>query len=282
MKSVLFTVFLSLFINYTYAQPFSLQSVNEAKQFRLTLYFGTNGKGAFVQYAGQVGVIELRIKSCTVDSAVIKNEQPAATVYQWDEIIDGKITGSYGLTEKMGTASDVWYKRSKDGKRFSLEQAAQKKGVVDFKDKLLLHGALLSFSYDTDNLLTIDYFNRKTVSLHLPEFDSPNAARQAHIEDYNFDGYDDIGFSIPDAGMGVYRIFAIWLYDPATKRFEKLQDPDYSKSHCSELCDVTINKTKKLLYTACRGGANWWQDVYRFVNGKKLVWVQSNKTTNDE
>lgn len=39
------------------------------------------------------------------------------------------------------------------------------------------------------------------------------------IADYNFNGFDNVAFSIPDAGMGVYRTFSIYLYNPKSKRF---------------------------------------------------------------
>ncbi|ULT41228.1 hypothetical protein KRR40_42165 [Niabella defluvii] len=47
----------------------------------------------------------------------------------------------------------------------------------------------------------------------------PGGARQSYIADYNFDGYDDVAFSVADAGMGVYRQFTIYLYNPDTNSF---------------------------------------------------------------
>jgi len=53
---ILFLIVL-FFIPKINAQPFTLKSVGEAKSFGLKIYYGTKGKGAFVQYKGQKGII---------------------------------------------------------------------------------------------------------------------------------------------------------------------------------------------------------------------------------
>lgn len=280
MKRILTTIFLFLSILHVHAQPFNLKSVGEAKTFRLRIYFGAGGKGAFVQYQGQKGIIPLQVKSRTVDSSECKSGQPDFTSYVWNEVVNGKVTGSYGLTLGLRDVMDIWYLRKKDSKRFSLESTDQKSSIYDGENQYLLHGALLSFNHTKHNRLHIIYPDGKKKTIQLPDFDHPDHSRQSIIADYNFDGYDDVAFSIPDAGMGVYRIFSIWLYQPKSGQFEQLPDPDYSRSSCSELCDVRIDSKKKLLFTSCRGGASWWQDVYRFNSPNKLVWIKSGKVNN--
>jgi hypothetical protein len=277
MKKIIFVMLLISMITCVKAQPFSLKSTNETKAFKLQIYYGAQGKGAFVQYAGQKGIIPLKIKSRSVDSTERKSGQADFTTYVWDEVINGKVTGSYGLTEGLRDLSDAWYLRKKDGKRFSLQYISEKSVQYNGENKYFLHGALLSFNHYKHDLLSIVYADGTKKVMDLPEIDHPDHVRQSVIADYNFDGYDDIAFSIPDAGMGVYRIFSIWLYNPKSGRFEGLQEPDYSKSNCSGLCDVAIDIRKKLFFTSCRGGARWWQDVYRFNSSNKLVWVKSTE-----
>lgn len=209
MKRILTSIFLLLSIATVHAQPFDLKSVGETKTFRLRIYFGTNGKGAFVQYHGQQGIIPLQVKSRTVDSTERKSGQPDFTTYVWNEVVNGKVTGNYGLTLGLREVLDIWYLRKKDGKRFSLESIVQKSESYDGADQYLLHGALLSFNHTQDNQLRISYPDGTKKTMQLPDFENPNQARQSIITDYNFDGYDDVAFSIPDAGMGVYRIFSI-------------------------------------------------------------------------
>lgn len=272
------TICLLIITAKSYAQPYILQSVGLSKPFSLEIYFGSRGKGAFVKYHGQNEIIALRIRNYKTDTTGRKDGQPDEETYVWDELVNGKVNGSYGLTHNINTVRIAWYIRKKDGKKFSL-QHMEMKGASG-NDQFLLHGAMISFNHIEHNKLKIQYPDGKYLDTTLPDFDSPNAARQSTIADYNFDGYDDIAFSIPDAGMGVYREFSIWLYHPVSRHFEKLTDPEYGKAKCSCLCDITLDAKNKLLFTSCRGGARWWQDVYRYTSASKLVWVRSKEMDN--
>ncbi|TCD03875.1 XAC2610-related protein [Pedobacter psychroterrae] len=253
------------------AQPFSLKSSGGAKPFLLDIYFGTEGKGAFVQYRGQQGILPLRIKTRSSQGKAALSK----VTYVWDEVIAGKITGSYGLTQNGVKISGTWYKRGKDCKSFPLEHIKAPGDEAKF-DQYLLHGILISFRHTTENTLTFSYPDGNTVTNQLPEFDHPDPQRNGTIADYNFDGYDDVAFSIPDAGMGVYRTFSIYLYHPASKRFHILAEPNAAKAKCSDLCDVTLDKKNKLLISSCRGGATWWKDMYSFSHNN-LIWLRSAK-----
>ncbi|UEG53096.1 hypothetical protein LLH06_19310 [Mucilaginibacter daejeonensis] len=257
------------------AQPFTLTSVGEVKPFKLQLFYGTRGKGAFVKYVGQKSVIPLKVEK--VNSSVGQRGDRSATyTYTWQEMVNGQVNGTYGVTETGGKISSAYYERKKDGRRFKLTETPVNNTESRKISKVLLHGAIIAFADDPmDEQFSITYANGQLAKLKIPTLDAANVSRMAHIEDYDLDGYDDIAFSLPDAGMGVYRTFSIWLYDPANKRFAKMKEPDYSHSKCAELCDVTVDPDNKLLYTACRGGARWWKNVYRFDNKRQLVWVRS-------
>ncbi|TKC09203.1 XAC2610-related protein [Pedobacter frigoris] len=272
IKKILPIIVLVMMFSEVIAQPYSLKSTGGAKAFRLNIYYGTEGKGGFVQYRGQQGIIPLKVKSHRQQGKTGYSK----TTYVWDEVYDGKLTGSYGLTQEADKLSGAWYKRNKDGRQFQLEHVADQDAHTGI-DKYLLHGVLISFYHTTDELLLFSYPDGSTKTSQLPGFDQPGPRRQGSIADYNFDGYDDVAFSIPDAGMGVYRTFDIFLYSPKSKRFQILAEPNDSKANCSGLCDVTLDQKNKLLMTSCRGGATWWKDVYRFSNTNKLVWVSSGK-----
>lgn len=257
-----------------HAQPFTLTSVDEAKEFSLKIYYGTHGKGAFVQYKGQKGIIPLQIKSFNVDKSGREDGQPDFTSYIWEEIIDGKINGTYYLTEGLRDLFDVKYIRKKDKRTFKFEEDKTEK--FDGVSKFLLHDVMIDYNIFYDNLLKFMYSNKQTVNLQLPDIDSPNFSRHATINDYNFDGFDDISFSIPDGGMGVYRIFTVFIYNTKTKKFEKLIEPDFRKSKCECLCNLKIEKNKKIISSECRGGARWWKDFYQYKKGK-LFWVRSQE-----
>lgn len=265
------TLFVLLFFR-ALSQPFSLKSTNGTKPFSLDIYFGTNGKGAFVQYHGQQGLIALQLKTLSSQG---KSAQSKIT-YIWDEVIGGKATGSYGLTLESGKLSGVWYKRAKDGRCFQLEQIIAP-GDEARIDKYLLHGVLISFRHTSDNLLTFSYSDGNTIKTQLPGFDHPDPQRHGTIADYNFDGFEDVAFSIPDAGMGVYRTFSIYLYNPKSKRFSILAEPNAPQAKCSGLCDVVLDKKNRFLMSSCRGGATWWKDIYSFSHHNKLIWLRSIK-----
>jgi hypothetical protein len=272
---ILFIIFL-IFTSRYYAQPFNLKSVGEKKEFSLKIYYGTHGKGAFVQYNGQKGIIPLKIKSYKVDKSGREEHQPDFTSYVWDEIINGKINGTYYLTEGLREVFDIQYIRKKDNRIFKLILEDKDK-KYDGVNQFLLNGALISYNTFADNHLSIKYSEKNLFKAELPGFDHPDYSRQGVINDYNFDGFDDLAFSIPDGGMGVYRIFTVYIYDPKTKKFEKLIEPDFSKSKCECLCNLAIHKSEKMISSECRGGARWWKDIYKYKKGK-LVWVRSQET----
>ncbi|SFA39661.1 hypothetical protein SAMN04488511_101495 [Pedobacter suwonensis] len=257
------------------SQPFLLKSGTGAKPFLMNIYYGTGGKGAYVKYLGQQGVIPLLLKSRKT-----QGEAPAVQLtYVWDEVLDGKVTGTYQLSEQSNQVSAALYIRNKDQKRFKLEQVKNPEADAE-KAGYLLHGTLISFSKGMDDRLTFRYPDKLTKTARLPGFDSPDPQRKGTIADYNFDGYDDVAFSIPDAGMGVYRTFTIYLYNPVSKRFEQLAEPQDPRAKCTGFCDVTLDQKNKRFITACRGGASWWTNVYQYQSRNRLVWLSSRKAAN--
>ncbi|MDN5424189.1 MAG: hypothetical protein L0G07_12380, partial [Chryseobacterium sp.] len=68
MKKLILLCFTLLCNVFMQAQPLTLKSVDADKEFRLKLYYGNAGKGAFVQYEGKKGIIPLRVKSYVLDT----------------------------------------------------------------------------------------------------------------------------------------------------------------------------------------------------------------------
>lgn len=270
-----------MYTTFSYSQPITLKSVDEIKEFRLMLHYGNGGKGAFVQYEGKKDIIPLQVKSYKLDTLGRKDNQPDHHYFVWNEIVGGKINGTYQMEQIRNYIDNAFYRRERDWKSFPLELADGNDNNPYGNDKYLLHGALISFNHFHNGNLLIEYPDGKKMTAELPFPDSPDATMQSIIEDYNFDGYDDLAFTVPDAGMGVYSMFTIYLYNPKKKRFEKLEEPDYSKSSCSCLCDVSVNIEKKMLQTGCRGGAAWHYDSYRFDRNGILRWNSSEETTGE-
>jgi len=270
LGAILFTLNVS-------AKTFRLTSTSSAKPFSLQINCTPEGKAAFVQYQGQQSFMPLRLKKFTKSVLTNSNQQPESYHYQWDELLNGQINGTYAITEHAGRITEASYVRNSDGKRFNLV-AASKNATLDQRQQYLLHGVLITFTWTSiDDQFKFSYPDGKIITPRYLSLDAPDQERTCYIKDYNFDGYDDLAFSLPDAGMGVYHTFNIWLYNPGTKRFEPLKEPTDARAKCSGLCDVTLNPRQKLIYTACRGGARWWQEVYRMGKNNELVWLRSEE-----
>jgi hypothetical protein len=98
-----------------------------------------------------------------------------------------------------------------------------------------------------------------------------------NFEDYNFDGYKDFSIVFPDAGMGVYYVFQIFIYNPQSNQFFNLKIPTYSRGECDMFCDIQVNYKKKIFTSSCRGGAAWHTDVWKFDEKGNLIFVKSLK-----
>jgi hypothetical protein len=275
-KSLKLTLLFILLTATVTAKTFHLNSREATKPFGLRIYCTTEGKGAFVQYDGQQGFMPLRLKKFTVSKLTNSNKQPEGYYYEWDELVEGKVTGSYGIVEHSASVSEAWYVRKRDGKHFNLVTAG-KDALSENVQKYLLHGVLITFtSVCTDAQFMLTYPDGKVSTPGIISLDAADITRSSYIRDFNFDGYDDLAFSLPDAGMGVYQIFNIWLYNPVTRRFQLLEESQDARAKCSCLCEVKLNPEQKLLYTSCRGGARWWQDCYR-IKENKLIWLRSGE-----
>ncbi len=249
------------------AQTYHLRSINQPKPFGLQLYHGPDGKAAFVQYDSGEGIIPLKVERAQKGSVI---------QYEWSEMVKDKMNGTYQLALQNGTVRSAWYERARDKRRFDLEAVPPK--TKETVGKLLLHDVLITYPISAaESRFWLNDASGKGKVVNTGNLDGLNTIRKAYVMDVNFDGYDDLAFSIPDAGMGVYQTFNIWLYDLRSKSFKALQPANDKRSKCDCLCDVTLDQQKKLIMTSCRGGARWWKDSYRINRNNQLIWVDSKE-----
>lgn len=258
------------------AQPFTFRAAGEAKEFRLEIGFAGGGKAAWVQYKGKDACMALELRRYDRDSSGRAAGQPDVEQYTWYERYLGKRTGEYGFSVMGHQVYDAYYLRYRDRKRFPLvfEEGAARQGTV----KLLLHGVLVFFNETQHDSLEFRYTRgspQRALLTGLP--DAPGVYRHYIVADYNFDGYEDIAFSVPDAGMGVYREFDLWLYQPGPGRFKRLQLPEPAPGQCACFCDLRTDPARKILRSSCRGGARWWTDLYRFDTQGRLLYTGSRE-----
>lgn len=90
-------------------------------------------------------------------------------------------------------------------------------------------------------------------------------------QDYNFDGFKDFACYYLDDGMGTYRIYQIFIYNSKTNQFNKLNIAPKENTNCDFLCDIEIDKKKKILKSSCRGGDRWHSDFFKFNTKGELI-----------
>ena len=244
-----------------------LKSVGTAKPIELTLGW-QHRKAAFVWYKGQKEPITLKFKSLEIDSSDRSSGQPNFDLYKFTEMYQGKATGEYGFTEWPRNVDDIYYTRYKDGKKFKFVLAEDDK-AYDGKSMALLHQVQFHYYSFFQDSLTIVYPNGVKSKLLLNEL-SEGKSRRLEIKDYNFDGIDDISFDIT-SGDGLNVAYDIFIYNKATKRFEKLMEP--TGRGCAEMVNLKINKQRKELTTICKSGPKWLSFTYKFNKAGKLVLI---------
>lgn len=246
------------------AQPFKFNAVGVKKPF--SFHFGWhNKKGAYVWYDGQKTPIPLKLKSYERDTSQREDHQPDVEYYKWTELVNGKATGEYKLTSMLRTISDVEYLRYKDQKIFKFEIDDTEK--YEGKNMTLLHGIQVHFYTFFKDDLTIRYPDLKEGKFELYELDE-GKPRYVYIEDYNFDGIDDIAFSVTD-GEGLNVAYNVFIYNPKLKKFVPLKEPE--NSQCGYLLNLKVEKQSKTLTVTCKSNNHWKTLTYRYNKAGKLV-----------
>ncbi|MFB9077748.1 XAC2610-related protein [Flavobacterium procerum] len=142
------------------------------------------------------------------------------------------------------------------------------------KDKTKIRLKLL---VDSEKLEVYTSKNNKSQVLHNIEISTSITDNRTNIEveDYNFDGYKDFSVYHTDDGMGVYTVYQIFIYNPATAQFKEVKMPSDSAAKCGEFSDVEINKKNKTFESTCRGAAQWHTDKWKFNKNNKLVLLKN-------
>lgn len=272
LKIYLLIFGISLLPNLLLAQM-KFKSIGEKKPIYFELgYSGT--KGAFVWYKGQTQPIPLKFKSLDIDSSDRDSGQPNFNTYKWTEVYNGKVTGEYGFTEWPRNVDDIYYKRYSDGRVFKFE--VDESEGYDGKSMALLHNVQFHFySYYKDSLRIVYPNGIKKILMLNPLPEDRDRPRYVYIEDYNFDGLDDIAFSVTD-GEGLVVAYDVFIYNKLSKQFTKLTTPDGAKG-CGEFTNLKINAERKELSTTCKSGARWLGYTYKFNKAGKLYLVKDEE-----
>lgn len=268
IKLIIYTAL--LWPTLTFAQM-KFKSVGIPKPIEFTFGF-QHQKGAFVWYKGKNVPIPLKLKALDIDSTERESGQPDFYSYKYTEMYNGKATGEYGITEWPRNVADIYYIRYKDGKKFKFELIDEKE-TYDGKDMALLHGVQIHYYVFYEDNLRFAYPEKQQAKFLLSKLKEDNA-RHLEIDDYNFDGVDDVSFGVDIfiENKVVLATQEIFLYNPKNKRFEKLSIPKTAGSKYFN--DFKMDKKHKTITTKSKIGNTWKSFTYKFDKMGKLVLVK--------
>lgn len=264
-------IYSALFLpTLTFAQM-NFKSVGTSKPIEFTFGF-QHQKGAFVWYKGKNVPIPLKLKSLNIDKGDQKIGEPDFYNYKYIEMYNGKATGEYGITEWPRNVADIYYIRYKDGKKYKFELIDEAE-TYDGKDMALLHDVQIHYYVFYEDNLTFLYPDKQQTKLLLTKLGKDNA-RHLEINDYNFDGVDDVAFGIDIfiEDKVVLETQEIFLYNPKNKRFEKLPIPKTAGSNYFN--DLQMDYKHKTVTTKSKIGNTWKSFTYKFDKMGKLVLVK--------
>lgn len=82
------------------------------------------------------------------------------------------------------------------------------------------------------------------------------------VEDFDFDGFNDVGIPNSIGYGGVNIFYEIQRYNPKTKRLELLNGKDF------EVSNPGFDPKNKVLFSSARSGPAWYGTQFKFLGGK--------------
>jgi hypothetical protein len=122
MKQLVFTLILTLVCFAAIAQQqfcFNMQIGKTSKRV-LFNFVDEDWKKGTIQYVGQASAIPIRQKSL---KTLRRNPgRPDYTRYDFEELVDGKVTGIYSFSLQGANFYDAYYQRLRDRKKFIMKR----------------------------------------------------------------------------------------------------------------------------------------------------------------
>ncbi len=90
------------------------------------------------------------------------------------------------------------------------------------------------------------------------------------VEDFNFDGFNDVGVPSGIGYGGVNNYYAVQAYVPSQKKFVLLTGKDF------EVSNPIFDPKNKILFGNARSGPFWYGTAFKFESGKPWLYRNSN------
>jgi hypothetical protein len=124
----------------------------------------------------------------------------------------------------------------------------------------------INYSPDNNTQISVSIEQNKVIALNmqthnqmmLQNLDSiPDYARDLWLEDFNFDGMQDIAITTSSDTDGMNQAYTIFTWNPAVQNFTSLP-------FSATLSNIERIKKKKELRSSYKSGGFWREDSYRF------------------
>ena len=90
------------------------------------------------------------------------------------------------------------------------------------------------------------------------------------VEDFDFDGFNDVGVPSGIGYGGVNIFYDVWRYDPKLKKLGKLEGKDF------EVSNPNFDTGNKILLSNARSGPAWYGSDFKFSSGKPWLYRTRN------
>ena len=90
------------------------------------------------------------------------------------------------------------------------------------------------------------------------------------VEDFDFDGFNDLGLPSGIGYGGVNTYYDVWRYEPRQKQLVKLEGKDF------EVSNPAFDPKNKILFGNARSGPFWYGFAYKFFDNKPWLYRTSN------
>ncbi len=112
----------------------------------------------------------------------------------------------------------------------------------------------------------------KTQTFALETIDDSGSPAQGDVlvEDFDFDGFNDVGLPSGIGYGGVNNFYDVWRYEPRQKQLVKLEGKDFQVSN------PMFDPKNKILFGNSRSGPFWYGFAYKFSDNKPWLYRSSN------
>ncbi len=112
----------------------------------------------------------------------------------------------------------------------------------------------------------------KTQTFMLETIDDSGSPAQGDVlvEDFDFDGFNDVGVPSGIGYGGVNNYYDVWRYEPRQKQLVKLEGESF------EVSNPVFDPKNKILLGNARSGPFWYGFAYKFSNNKPWLYRTSN------